>query len=438
MNQDNATTLAAYDKTESSAHPLTTIQWRGYLDSIDPEARLGGGHLAKLRALGPLSIVRDKTVNVQIQTNYQTGAAVGKILDGVDWPVGDRLIDAGNSIMSYWFTSGKVNALNALQDVEETEAGFLREMKDGKIAFEGRNHRNAGSHILSQCYFSDAATAWYPYSAISQSDFLKTIYNVIEADVKDYTVGALAVLWVLSDLATSPLAIAAAGSVSVWAKYPTQASSYSAIAVDAWTTPVATTDFLANSLPTGTGTNLTADITVAVSKFDTSMKITLTNGGASLAYITFLQARGTPIAALDAVKVTRENTVSQGKYGLRTYPVPAKFLSDAEAAGRYCDLILAAYKDPAPVITMSYLANISNATLNEALTRDISDRVTLCATGNSKIGADQDFFVESINHSLKIKEHRVTYQLSPAAAAVAVWELGTDELGIGSILGTAW
>jgi hypothetical protein len=434
---DNST-LQEYDPTGVMAHPITIIQWQGYLDSLEPSPKLDGNHVAVLKALGPLAIVKEKTVNVERQTYYGTGAAMGKVLDDVGWASGDRSIAAGRSTMKWWFTKGKVDALNALRDIEETECGFIRESKDGKIIFEERHHRDTSSHAISSVNFSDAQNAIYPFKGIKQQDYLKTIYNVISVDVNDYETGALAVLWTLTGVDTNPLSIGPGDSVSVWAKYPSEASSYNAVAVDAWTTTVATTDYLANSQLDGLGTDLTADVSVSVSKFDASMKITLTNNGASLAYITFLQARGTPINALDTVTVSSEDATSITKYGERTYPVPARFISNAAEAAFYCDYLLTAYKDPTPIIQLEFDANQSKAVLNEVLTRDIGDRITLDADGATYLGISQDFFVESISHSVTLEEHTVVYNLSPASVSPAVWELGIDQLGTGTVLGFDW
>ena len=59
--------------------------------------------------------------------------------------------------MTKYYFSGK--ALSALRQVESTEAGFIRETNDGKIAFEDRHFRLTNTKSkTSQATFADDGT----------------------------------------------------------------------------------------------------------------------------------------------------------------------------------------------------------------------------------------------------------------------------------------
>jgi hypothetical protein len=122
----------------------------------------------------------------------QTGDAITEVLDQAEFPAGERVIDAGQGTMSRWWDQG--TAIQAFRDLEETEAGFLRETKDGKIAFEDRAHRLSGPHTASQATFGGGnLVLWNP----QQGDSSKGIFNYIEAAVRSFDVSEEMVLWTL-------------------------------------------------------------------------------------------------------------------------------------------------------------------------------------------------------------------------------------------------
>ena len=75
-------------------------------------------------------------------------------------------------------------------------------------------------------------------------------------------------------------------------------------------TPVSGTDYAMFSNSDGTGTNLTANLTVDVTYTSDSATYTLTNTGGSPGWITLLQARGTGIYTFDPVIYTAKDTPS--------------------------------------------------------------------------------------------------------------------------------
>ena len=95
-------------------------------------------------------------------TSQRTDQVVDDILDAAGWGSGSsyRTLDSGKTtITRYWKSLSY--AVPALQEVESTEGGFLREGKDGKIIFDNRHHRLAGAALSSQATWSDASgSSW--------------------------------------------------------------------------------------------------------------------------------------------------------------------------------------------------------------------------------------------------------------------------------------
>ena len=407
------------------------VKWTGFLDSIEPQPTVQGWQTARLIAFGPLGARSDRKVSVAMQTAITTSAAITVILDEIGWPAGDRSLDTGKTTLTRWWVD-REQFLGALREVEATESGFILETKDGKIAFENRHHRLAAPHITSQATFSDAPAAALSYrDPIRQIDSLPFLFNIFEAQVRLFAVGTLAVLWTHPETgASSPLVTRNGGSITLWANYPNPDSATDAFAVNAWTTPVATTDYLANSASDGGGTNLTSSIAIVATKFAKAMKLVITNNHATLdAYMTFLQARGTPVTQADPVRIVGEDATSQTTYGERTSPISPEWLPDTSEAQEWADFHLGIYKDPIPFMEISIIGNKSAAYLSEALNRDIGDRITLVANTRAKLGINRDFFIEAERHRVTPGPfHEVTWLLSDAEQFSDWWVLDTSAL----------
>lgn len=411
--------------------PSAATLWQGFLEAIEPSP--GGREdlpTVTLRAAGPLRRIEGKKASTQVYTAIETGTAVGHVLDDAAWPAGDRTIDTGQVQMSRWKADGD-SALSHLREIENTEQGYIGESRDGKIVYEDVHHRLKTPHYLSQVTFSDASGAALPYEEIAQADAWLEIYNLVRASVTTWTVQALGVLWTLTG--ESP-EIKAGQVLKFWAGYPNPDSPDEGDHVNAWTTPVASTDYLANAQADGLGANLTASVSVAVSKFANAMLMTFTNNGAVTAYLTLVQARGTAVFKNDPIRREVEDANSQTKYGVRTFPLPGEFYPTTTRAQEFVEYILSRYKDPLPILAMTFQANQSAAHMAEALARDVSDRITVRADDTSAAGAqlgiNREFSVEAITHRYNLAGHWVTYELSDAFGGVSgYWVLEVSTLG---------
>lgn len=417
----------------------TVTLWQGFLDRINPQVPVGAARLALFEAVGPLIFVGQpwNDVFLEMVTNELTGTVVNGLLDMVDWPAGDRDVDAGKSTIRrrrFGGPQARVSVLDSLHRIEETENGFLHESLDGKVIFEDRDRRLKAPYTVSQVTVSDAPGAGeIVYSKITQGDPLKQIFNLFQTTIQLDTVGAVQVLWTMFVDATDTYVILPGQTRQVIAAFAADEDVITG--VNAWTTPVATTDYTANSLADGTGTDLTASIGVAVTKLANRMEINLTNNHASLpAFITFLQARGTPITRRNPVLVLAQDATSIGKYGRRIWPIPAELVRDSQEGEDWVNWLLSQYKDPRPVLSVTIWANRDATHLSHVLRRKVSDRITIVASGsNTQLGINQDFFIETVHHTIDQNHlHWVTWECSgiPGSGGFPFWTLGVGQLGI--------
>jgi len=421
-----------------STAPVAATLWTGRLENINPHPQIGAVNVVELNAIGPLAYVNLNKVSIALQSDIATGAAIDAILDEISWDAADRAVDSGQTLMAK-FEVDVIPVVDALRQVEETEAGFITESRDGKIVFEDRHHRLKGSHLVSQGTFSDSVNAEVTYRDINQVDPLPHIFNRFEATVNRYKAdtGGTVVLWTLAQGDTESPVIRFGETRDFWALYPGPSSPAGSHSVDTWTTPVATTDYLTNSQADGLGTNLTSSMAISVKKQSRRMKISVTNNHATLsAFLTFLQARGTGNTKEEPFVISSEDTGSQAAYGVRLWPVPALWISQEESARNYILFLMRIYGQPLPIEYITVLGHRDTNHLGEVLVRDISERVTLYATSDrTGLGVTSEMFIENEHHTItRNREHTVTYGLSPLDGYSGFTVMDTALLGQDSAL----
>ena len=413
------------------------VRWQGKLDRILPAPSSVGVKTCTLTAFGTLGYLNQFETQLASQTNRRTDQAIGDILDDVGWTeAADRDLDTGQTTISRFWMSRK-KAIDALRLVEEAEAGFIKESKTGQIAFENRYHRlTETASTTSQATFSDASGATHSYVSLSQTDPLTTIINHVEATARTFDTASVAVLWTHPETGSDSPTLAPGEAKTFEAEFPNPDSANSAMEVDAWTTPAATTDFLLNSASGGGGTNLTSDITVTQTKTAERMAITLTNSATgSSGYVTKLQARGTAVSTKNPCIVRAIDTASQAIYGERKYVAKTKFIPTTSQAQDWCEYQMAIYGSPIEILDMTIAAS-DPSNIAQALNRDLSERITVTATNDAALGISADFFIEHERHKVRNggTEHVTTWKLSPASGGYSqFWVLGTSVLGTSTI-----
>lgn len=400
-----------------------TVIFAGFLEG-PPKVTTEQGSLpkAELNVIGPLALLGNPNlkISVALMENVRTDQVVTAILDAAGWPVANRTIARGDVVLGRWFAEEK-GALQALQEIEEAEGGFLREGVNWDIIFENRYYRyyNSSSNT-SQATLSDAASAALPYRGINQDDPLRQIYNRIEVEVKSYVMDSVdSTLWSSPEVIT----LQAGESRTIYAKF---ASDIAFVRTIPYITYVATV----------TPSSLSGSLTTLFTPRGRSVLVTLTNThGSSSMEVTFVII-GKAFRDSDSVIVRREDTTSQSKYDIRTYPFSSPWYPNIAYADAAASFALDMYKDPHPVLGIQFPIK-PDAMWLESVFRRISHRITVTANGTQTyLGINEDFFVEGMGISLQNKQlPKFSMILSPAvviAGAGAWWQLDVDHLGTGT------
>lgn len=114
-----------------------------------------------------------------------SGARITRVLDGISWPAGDRVVAAGNVTLQGTTLEG--NVLGELQLVQDTEAGEFFFDQQGRAVFRDRDHiLTATRSKVSQVIFGDDPAGWevsgeIPYSDVTPSAGGDNVINSITA-----------------------------------------------------------------------------------------------------------------------------------------------------------------------------------------------------------------------------------------------------------------
>jgi hypothetical protein len=366
-----------------------------------------------------LADLRGQSITTQLHRGIRTGEAIALILDAVDWPEDARDLDAGATVIEWWWESN-TDAFTALEKLLRSEGppAMLFVGSDSEIVFRDRHHRLIRTaSITSQGTWRD-----------------KGLEPIIHRDNFTYD--------------ESWGNIINAGNVSVDIRAPAEVqpvwTSETPITLSAGEqkilTVTATDPFLNAETPVGsTDPEAGADFTilsgsVAVrlitdSGLSTGIELTAGAGGATLSG---LQLRAQPVTVAYTVQVQAEDSESIAEYGRRNFAddLPWCGVGDAEAV---LSTAVALRSQPLPIITARFLVGTNATKAAQILSRDLSDLVTVI---EPETYTDGDFYIESIAHELTSEhDHAVTFGLE-AAPVVAENVALTDVAGRGADQGT--
>lgn len=156
-------------------------------------------------------------------------------------------------------------------------------------------------------------------------------------------------------------------------------------------TPVATTDYTANTKHDSTGADKTGQLTINVTFQGASADIDIENNNSVQVYLTKMQLRGKPIQKQPVISATADDVPSQVTNGQRDYSIESEYIGTFRHAQDYAGYIIATRKNSRHGLTIG----IKNV-WPDSLEREIGDIITVIepVTGiNGKyvvIGIDHD------------------------------------------------
>jgi hypothetical protein len=152
-----------------------TAQYVGKILDWNFEFEPNGRQSASLEAADGFTFLAQQELTPGTATPQLTGARVNAVLSqpSVDWPVADRVIDAGNSDLGADVFEG--NVLSYLQKVEQSEGGLLFMDKSGRVAFVDRLTTPTVDNVT---VFADDGTG-IPFAPAALDYGTEQLYNSI-------------------------------------------------------------------------------------------------------------------------------------------------------------------------------------------------------------------------------------------------------------------
>lgn len=400
-------TLYANDglKFEQNFYSDDVVQgWNSLYMNLD-DIKVGDGNYTTLYTL-------DIVYNALVGTTYVMFDDVKMM----KWNCPHRVFDVGlQNIPVAWWAGN--TALYEIKTACEAEGARFYADENGYLTFESRQHyNNNDEHKVSvlQLDFNKLTDLEY-------SSDLAELINKVTVKLKPRKVGSETEIWRYGAIPS----ISASGSLTVWATFNDPCPTTSSGIV----TPVATTDYTANTQADGGGTNKTAQISISITKFSTSAKLVITNNDAATVYLTLLKLRGTPAVESDEFQVIDEDTTSIGKYGVQPeggYVLENKYMADQTYAETVAQQLLDWYAEPVRKVVLK----------NRAYPQlQIGDMITV---KNDDLGDSEIMRIIGIKESFSSDGfwQDITARSVTNFELLNYFEIGTSEIGGSDVIST--
>lgn len=163
-------------------------------------------------------------------------------------------------------------------------------------------------------------------------------------------------------------------------------------------TPVIYTDYDARQNEDGSGTIITADLSISAVFGSDGFTHTVTNTGATSGYIITYNIRGYGIYTYNPIENVASDAASITAYGYQTDTISQKYQVTLDAGAVETNAIVEREKSPRTVINrVSFFANRSSFLMYSFLSLDVGDLVQIT---NASAGVDGYFYIQSVEFNI--------------------------------------
>ena len=365
----------------------------GFIESIIPRPSKGSQY-AYIKAHDDISEQQKTEIHYLNggAANYRLDQSMQSILNSVGWRSRYQM-DECNIGMHDLFDGVKTLDMflqDVLQQAQIEEDGFVYVDGDGYTRFESRGHRAAAPHNASLVTYKEAKTGSFPYfSDMSWEDGDSGIENRNAFFVKRATqVGTAIVVTTMDIDATLNSEPFDAAETKTFEFEIDSAYDFAG----GLTAPAAGTDFTANTLADGSGTALTAQLTVTnvTTRSLGHFIVQKVVWGGTAGFLTMLRQRADAFTFNEPVAIIAEDTTSAASYRDRFKKIDCLFIDRNEMAEAVGANRLARRKDPKTRLTLT-LQGADKVTAHHMMQRRLSDLVSCVYT---EMGINDTFHVE--------------------------------------------
>lgn len=349
------------------------VLFRGFTDeyTLNPSREQRSVSLTALDAVGLLQGAKATT---ELYSGVRTGTAIGYVLDAIGWPADARDLDAGATIVRWWWAEDQ-DAFEAIQQLVQSEGpgAIVFVDVDGNIVFRDRHHRlfETASLTAQTTFLDDSADGEPAFSDFSYEHGWRDVVNSISVKVDEIDPSPeTTTVWENQSLVNIGADETLTLHITLDNPCIRPTSSYTIIA-----------GTVSDSITVDSGQTLTWSLTAG-------------SGGVTLADLAIL---GQELTTSRSYTILVEDQDSINNYGKRSleYSLPWAGYNDAQAVA---SLILDASAERRPIVTITLRSSTWFETdrLVQQLDRNLSDRVHVREPQSC---VDHDFFVEQIKHT---------------------------------------
>ena len=405
-------------------HESETVHlFSGWIMQVTPDTGSLGARRAALHLAGPEHDLAQTHVLTDLLVNAAPDDLLGVILSREPLDRIDTALRPSASLFAYagdtW--GDGIIAARAIRQIVEAERGRFYSDRRGMLHFLDRDYLPGLAPTLTA--FDDAYEAVdYIYGA--------DIVNEVRVRVKPRAIGSPGtVIWRLTN--AQPIQPGAECRVIV-ARF--RDDNGNPIGATGLVTPVANTDYTANTKADGSGDDATAQLSVSFGTGGSASAVNLIicNNGAQNVYLQpGTQIRGTPLIQGDTLLVQRRDEASVDTHGLHTLLVDLPYFVTAEAAEVLADYLLLQRKRPFGLARTITLNNCVR--FHDALRRSLFDQI---AVRETHTGHDADYLIISETHTVDLggTRHVVEWLLEPVNPG-GLWQLNRSALNTTTRLG---
>ncbi len=428
------------------------VRFRGRVDAITINNEIQDTPTVAVSCIDWLDFAAKYPLNApQVINNITADIAISAITAAMPVQPAAQALDVGNFLFPSLFdaVSVKTKAYEEFNKLAQSEMGYCYLQHDRingeTLVFENNMHRN-GQNTLSQVPKTKADSGFL-LMANSASDHIlmanSAMDRIIPALTQDAVINdfALAVGMTYGDnlvnrvtvnaypktIGASPVVLFSLGNdkpikinsgaarVHHYTFHnPTGGKEISGVGL---INPVATTDYLFNTAADGSGTDITAFLTLSCTFSSPKATITLTNTYTQVGYITYMRILGMPIYQDSNITVILENASSESKYGVSELMIEQTYQQDTDNGEMYGKQILDANRKPhVRVNSVTFSANYSTMAMQMFLNCDVGSLIQLIDT---RYGVYDWFYIQGVNFSLSLVGQIVVSWIVKKATSIA-------------------
>lgn len=384
--------------------------FRGFLDDIDVDPSTDN-QSATFSAVDPLSILGGSPLSTPVHQGLRTGDAINVILDEIGWAQDRRDIDAGATVIDYFWVEGQ-DASDAIDDLVASEGppAWAGVADSGYFIFRDRHHRilRTESDVVQATFNANGQEPCFSPPAqinVGWKDIINSVTFTIQQKVlnqfENDGTGEAPVVWSTDSTVSIP-----AGTSQDFTVNSDTGAFWDLQLPDA-----NKGDYILNGGDGGSvqfsldrRSGQTATLTVLAPTTDIAL--------------TGIKVRGYPIQTADGITITVENDASVDEVGQKadadSISAPWANANDALAIGQ---IITDQRGRRLPTISIT-VKNGHADRLLQMLERRVSDLIHII---EPRSYTDHDFFIESISHSIQDagKYHEVVFGCEAVPQATA-------------------